>query len=91
MTIIIHPRDDRGFVMIPQIPEGTGYYTYGNPGSGVNQYVHPRMLTLIFAVEREWRAGCLYISGEGIRQICNRKTHQSFQGAGPSAAAYSVQ
>lgn len=55
MTMIVQPRDGRGYVMIPQSPEGVGYYTYGNPGFGVNQYIHPKMLTLIFAVEREWQ------------------------------------
>lgn len=56
MAQIIQPHDSRGFVMIPQTPEDAGYYVYGDPGAGINQYVHPKMLTLILAVEREWQA-----------------------------------
>jgi penicillin-insensitive murein DD-endopeptidase len=56
MVQIVQPRDGRGFVMIPQAPEDAGYYVYGDPGAGVNQYVHPQMLSLILAVEREWQA-----------------------------------
>lgn len=56
MVQIVQPRDNRGFVMIPQAPEDAGYYAYGDPGAGVHQYVHPQMLSLILAVEREWQA-----------------------------------
>lgn len=83
MTMIIQPRDDRGFVMIPQMPEGGGYYTYGNPGSGANQYVHPRMLTLIFAVEREWqtmdsrRFGVGDISSAGGTAVNDHESHRT--------------
>ena len=56
MVQIIQPHDSRGFFMIPQAPDDAGYYVYGDPGAGVNQYVHPQMLTLILAVEREWQA-----------------------------------
>jgi penicillin-insensitive murein endopeptidase len=26
------PKDGRGFFMLPQAPEGAGYYVYGTPG-----------------------------------------------------------
>lgn len=56
MAQIIQPHDNRGFFMIPQAPEDAGYYVYGDPGAGVNQFVHPKMMTLLLAVEREWQA-----------------------------------
>lgn len=50
------PKDSRGFFMLPQAPEEAGYYVYGTPTKGRAQYADPRMLSLIFAVEREWKA-----------------------------------
>jgi penicillin-insensitive murein endopeptidase len=52
----VQPKDKRGYFILPQAPEDAGYYVYGTPGGGAAQYAHPRMLTLIFAVEREWEA-----------------------------------
>ncbi|WGG48516.1 penicillin-insensitive murein endopeptidase [Rugamonas sp. DEMB1] len=52
----VQPKDSRGYFILPQAPEDAGYYVYGTPGGGAAQYAHPRMLTLIFAVEREWEA-----------------------------------
>ena len=47
--------------MLPQAPEEAGYYVYGNVkgvrGTGyLAQYAHPNMLSVIFRVEREWKA-----------------------------------
>jgi len=50
------PKDARGFFMLPQRPEGVGYYVYGTPPEGAGQYSHPAMLSLLFFVEREWQA-----------------------------------
>lgn len=50
------PKDSRGYFMLPQRPEGAGYYVYGTPGDGGGQYSHPAMLSLLFFVEREWQA-----------------------------------
>lgn len=52
----IQPRDSRGYFMLPQRPEGSGYYVYGTPAHGAGQYAHPAMLSLLFFVEREWQA-----------------------------------
>jgi penicillin-insensitive murein endopeptidase len=57
------PQDRRGYFMLPQAPEGAGYYVYGNkggiPGTGHQaQYAHPALLTVIFQVEREWQTVC---------------------------------
>lgn len=49
-------KDTRGYFMLPQRPEGAGYYVYGTPGDGAGQYSHPAMLSLLFFVEREWQA-----------------------------------
>ena len=49
-------QDSRGFPMLPQGFEGGGYYTYGRPGSGLFQYAHPRMMTLLIQVACEWCA-----------------------------------
>lgn len=38
--------------MLPQAPEGTGYYVYGTPGLGAGQYAHPAMMTMLLYVER---------------------------------------
>lgn len=51
----VQAKDSRGYFMLPQAPEGAGYYVYGTPGNGASQYVHPRLMTIIFAVEREWQ------------------------------------
>ncbi|WP_332876178.1 hypothetical protein [Massilia sp. S19_KUP03_FR1] len=48
------PEDSRGLFMLPQAPEGAGYYVYGTPPDGAAQYAHPTMMTLLLAVEREW-------------------------------------
>jgi murein endopeptidase len=50
----ILPEDSRSFFMLPQAPEGAGYYVYGTPSRGAAQYAHPTMMTLLFMVEREW-------------------------------------
>jgi len=50
----VQPKDSRTFFMLPQSPEGAGYYVYGTPGNGAAQYAHPAMMTLLFMVEREW-------------------------------------
>ena len=57
----VQPRDKRGFFILPQAPEGAGYYVYGNlhrmPSSGhMAQYAHPSLLSLIFYIERERQA-----------------------------------
>jgi penicillin-insensitive murein endopeptidase len=50
----VAPQDSRGLFMLPQAPEGAGYYVYGTPGNGAAHYAHPNMMTLLCAVEREW-------------------------------------
>lgn len=42
--------------MLPQAPEEAGYYVYGTPSAGAAQFAHPKLLSLIFVVEREWLA-----------------------------------
>lgn len=49
----VQRHDSRGFFMLPQAPEGAGYYVYGTPGNGASQYAHPRLMSLLLAVERE--------------------------------------
>lgn len=48
------PEDLRGLFMLPQAPEEAGYYVYGTPIRGAAQYAHPKMMTLLMVVEREW-------------------------------------
>lgn len=60
-SVPIQSKDGRGYFMLPQAPEDAGYYVYGNvggvPGTGhLAQYAHPYLLSLIFAIEREWQA-----------------------------------
>jgi hypothetical protein len=49
------PQDSRGYVMLPQAPEGAGYYVYGTPVEGAGQYAHPRLMSIILFAEREWQ------------------------------------
>lgn len=79
MAIIIQPTDDRGFFMLPQAPEDSGYYVYGTPGSGAAQFTHPRLLSLIFTVEREWQTSDNRKFGIGNISIANgvKFDHQS--------------
>ena len=51
----VQPKDSRGHFMLPQAPEGAGYYVYGTPGNGASQYANPRLLNIILAVERQWQ------------------------------------
>ena len=52
----VQPKDSRGYFMLPQHPEGVGYYVYGTPRNGAGQYGHPALLSVLFFVEREWQA-----------------------------------
>lgn len=49
-------KDSRGYFMLPQAPEESGYYVYGTPGNGAGQYAHPALMTVLFYIEREWQA-----------------------------------
>lgn len=48
--------DSRGYFMLPQAPSDAGYYVYGTPRQGAGQYAHPRLLTMLLQVEREWQS-----------------------------------
>lgn len=54
--IEVQPKDARGYFMLPQRPEDSGYYIYGTPAEGAYQYAHPAMMSVLFWVEREWAA-----------------------------------
>ena len=47
-------KDDRGFFVLPQHPEESGYYTYGTPINGQGQFSHPKMLTFLLVIEQQW-------------------------------------
>ncbi|MES2323956.1 MAG: hypothetical protein V4633_16990 [Pseudomonadota bacterium] len=49
-------KDTRGFFVLPQAPEGAGYYTYGTPRNGAGQYADPKLMSLILSVEHDWLA-----------------------------------
>lgn len=85
---VFQPPDSRGFFMLPQAPEGAGYFVYGDvndiPGTGPQgQYAHPNLLTVIFHIEREWQAMCdrkfgigyISIAGGGI--FLPHRTHRT--------------
>lgn len=83
----IQPKESRGYYMLPQAPEDAGYYVYGTlhnvPGTGqLAQYAHPNLLTVIFQIERQWRAICDRkfgignISIDGGLAYDNHKSHQ---------------
>ncbi|NRR32664.1 penicillin-insensitive murein endopeptidase [Oxalobacteraceae bacterium] len=84
----VQPKDSRGYFMLPQAPEDAGYYVYGNVGGRPNtgrlaQYAHPRLLALIFYIEREWQAiddrkfGIGNISIAGGAEYDGHATHQN--------------
>ncbi len=79
MSAFVEPQDGRGFFMLPQAPEDSGYYVYGTPGEGAAHFTHPRLLSLLIAVEREWRAGENRKFGIGNISIANgvKFDHQS--------------
>ena len=54
MVLEVQPKDDRNFFMLPQAPEGAGYYVYGTPGQGAGQYAHPALMTMLLFVESQW-------------------------------------
>lgn len=68
--------------MLPQAPEGAGYYVYGTPPNGEGQYAHPAMMTLLLHVEREWalidkrRFGVGNISLAGGAKYEKHNTHK---------------
>ncbi|PIF12143.1 penicillin-insensitive murein endopeptidase [Janthinobacterium sp. 13] len=83
----LQPKDMRGYFMLPQAPEGAGYYVYGNVGGRLNtghlaQYAHPNLMTLILCIEREWQAiderkfGIGNISVAGGTEYDGHATHQ---------------
>ncbi len=56
----MEPKDARGYFMLPQAPEDSGYYAYGKidgkPSHGAFQYASPAMMSVIIRVAREWQA-----------------------------------
>jgi murein endopeptidase len=66
--IEVQPKDSRGYFMLPQRPEDSGYYIYGTPAGGAYQYAHPAMISLLLWVEREWAA--IERRQFGIGNIC---------------------
>ena len=48
-------KDGRGYFILPQAPEQSGYYVYGTPSGGAGQYAHPTLLSLILMVEHRWQ------------------------------------
>ena len=54
MVLKVQPKDDRGFFMLPQAPEGAAYYVYGTPAEGAGQYAHPALMTMLLFVEMQW-------------------------------------
>lgn len=76
-------QDKRGFFILPQAPEDSGYYTYGTPLNGTGQYTHPALMCVIFQVAHRWREiekrrfGIGNISlADGV-QYEKHKTHRS--------------
>lgn len=49
-------QDKRGYFILPQKPEESGYYTYGTPTQGAGQYTHPALMCVIFQVAHSWKA-----------------------------------
>jgi penicillin-insensitive murein endopeptidase len=52
----MNTQDKRGFFVLPQNPEESGYYAYGTPTGGQGQYAHPSMLNFLFWLELRWSA-----------------------------------
>jgi hypothetical protein len=48
--------DSRGFFMLPQSPEQSGYYTYGTPARGEGQFAHPKLISLVCLIEHRWQS-----------------------------------
>lgn len=83
----VQPIDRRGYFMLPQAPEGAGYYVYGNVGGRPHtghlaQYAHPSLMSLILCIEREWQAiddrkfGIGNISIDGGAEYDGHATHK---------------
>lgn len=62
----IQHRDSRGFFMLLQKPEDTGYYTHGTPMRGAGQYADPRLLSLLMMIEHRWQGSTIENSASGI-------------------------
>lgn len=79
----VEPIDSRGYFLLPQSPEDTGYYTYGAPAHGQGQYAHSKLLSMIFQVAHRWASidsrsfGVGNISLYGGSAFPPHKTHQS--------------
>lgn len=71
----IDVQDLRKFFMLPQGYEGGGYYTYGRPGNGSSQYVHPQLLTLILRVANIWAQSEERKFGVGDISLANGPRH----------------
>ena len=85
--IEVQPKDSRGYFMLPQAPEDSGYYVYGRldgkPSHGASQFAPPSMIMAILRVEREWQAidsrkfGVGDISLAGGPEHKDHRTHRS--------------
>jgi murein endopeptidase len=79
----VQPKDSRGYFMLPQAPEDSGYYVYGTPGMGGGQYAHPAMMTMLLFVERQWatmdnrKFGVGNISLPGGEEYPKHRSHKS--------------
>jgi penicillin-insensitive murein DD-endopeptidase len=76
-------QDSRGFFMVPQAPEESGYYTYGSPSNGAGQFANPKLMSLLFLVENQWASteprqfGIGNISLAGGVKFKGHATHRS--------------
>jgi penicillin-insensitive murein endopeptidase len=95
---IFQPRDGRGHFMLPQAPEGAGYYVYGNvngvSGTGhQGQFARPDLMTVLFQIERAWQAlsnrkfgiGNISVAGGGVFPLIKRTKTVSKWTAGQCA------
>lgn len=77
------PKDTRGYFMIPQSFEGGGYYVYGSPAKGQGQYAHPKLISALLAIARQWsyvdkrKFGIGNISLAGGEPFAPHRAHRS--------------
>lgn len=75
----IQALDSRGYFMLPQSPEDAGYYVYGTLGQGASQYAHPKLMSIILFVEREWQTIDDRKFGVGNLSLANGVKHPDHQ------------
>lgn len=73
-------QDKRGYFILPQAPEESGYYTYGTPAMGAGQYTQLALISVIFQVTNRWTSLDVRRFGIGNISLAEGKAFEGHKG-----------